>query len=412
MMDVNHASDRPAVLAAAVIMWGSTAYGYINTGFSIAMIVFALYFLWTRYKKEPLPCWPLDRRMLWAFGILYAALLFTTLFHLDNMKNLSGGYFSALGFIQYTFPLWMLLYIGWTRDLRKVLCGTFYIILYAFCIFGLVKYVMLGETRLSSFYGFPTRIGMLLDMFIPMTAAFMAYYWENVRFRYASMLLLALEMICMVLAEVRGSMLAMSIAVVAVAALWMVQNRERLSKRARMVVAAAVILFVAAAAVYAVGLRWGNPSAMLGGERFMMWESSFHMWMDHPFAGIGLNEWQAAYAEGPYHPAASREAGQVMPHNVFVYFFATAGTVGGLAYVAYCALMLAWLTDQTKKQAANPFAWAMLFLFIAATAHGLVDQTFILKLTGRVFYMLLGIGILFLRTGEAGQIGEKIYGRK
>lgn len=411
-MDRQHISNKPAMLAAALILWGSTAYGYINTGFSIAMIVFVLYFLWTRYKKEPLPRWRLDRRMLWAFGILYSALLFTTLFHLDNMKNLSGGYFSAWGFIQYTFPLWMLLYIGWTRDVRKILCGTFYVILYAFCIFGLVKYVAMGETRLSSFYGFPTRIGMLLDMFIPFTAAFMAYYWKNVRFRYASILLLILEMICMVLAEVRGSMLAMSIAVVSVAALWMARNRERMPKRLRMAVAAAVVLFVAAAAVYAVGLRWGNPAAMLGGERFMMWESSFHMWMDHPFAGIGLDEWKAAYKEGIYHPAASREAGQVMPHNVFVYFFATAGTVGGLAYVAYCALMLAWLTDKTKKQGNNPFAWAMLFMFIAAAAHGLVDQTFILKLTGRVFYMLLGVGILFTRPGEIGKVRENIHGEK
>lgn len=390
-------ANIPAGLTAVILVWGATAYGYINTGFSIAMISFALYFLWTRYKREPWPRWQLDRSMMWAVGILYGALLISTLFHLDNIKNLSGGYFSAAGFIQYTFSLWMLLYVGWTRDVRKIICGTFYVILYAFCLFGLAKYIMLGESRLSSFYGFPTRIGMLLDMFIPFTAAFLGYYWKNKMFRWASFLLLVLEILCLILAEVRGSMLALSLAAVLVAAVWLARNHERIPKRVQRSVILAVLLFVAAAAVYAITLRWGNYAGMIGGERFMMWESSFHMWLDHPLTGIGLNEWQAAYREGPYHPAASREAGQVMPHNVFIYFFATAGAIGGLAYLAYCGLMMSWFLDNTRKLANNPFSWAMLFMFVAATAHGLVDQTFILKLTGRVFYMLLGVGILFLK---------------
>lgn len=124
-------TDKAALVTAGVVVWGATAYQYINTGFSIAMIVFALYFLWTRYKREPLPRWRLDRRMLLAFAVLYGALFFTTLFHLDNLKNLSGGYFSALGFVQYTLPLWMLLYVGWTRDVRKAVVSVFYVILYA-----------------------------------------------------------------------------------------------------------------------------------------------------------------------------------------------------------------------------------------------------------------------------------------
>lgn len=388
----------PSLMTAAIIVWGATAYGYINTGFSIAMISFALYFFWTRYKKEPWPHWQLDRRMVWALGILYGALLVSTLFHLDNIKNLGGGYFSAVGFIQYTFPLWMLLYVGWTRDIRKIICITFYVILYAFCLFGIAKYIVLGESRLSSFYGFPTRIGMLLDMFIPFTVAFLGYYWKNRLFRWGSFLLIVLEIICLILAEVRGSMLALSLAVIFVAAVWITRNRAQIPKRVQRSVILAVFLFVVVAAVYAITLRWGNYAGMIGGERFMMWESSFYMWIDHPLTGIGLNEWQAAYAEGPYHPAASREAGQVMPHNVFIYFFSTAGTIGGLAYLAYCGLMLSWLLENTRKWADNPFSWAMLFMFTAATTHGLVDQTFILKLTGRVFYLLLGIGLLFLRS--------------
>lgn len=394
-------TDKSALVTAGVIVWGSTAYQYINTGFSIAMIVFALYFLWTRYRKEPFPQWKLNGHMLLALVILYGALFISTIFHLDNMKNLSGGYFSAFGFVQYTLPLWMLLYVGWTRDVRKAIVAVFYAILYALCVYGLIKYAVIGEGRLTSFYHFPTRIGMMMDMFIPFTAGFMAYYWKYVRFRYLSILLLVLEMLCLLLAEVRGSMVALAIAAIVTSVVWVQVNRTRVSKRVRYWLLAAVFLFAAIAVVYSVWLRWGSYAWMIGGERFMMWESSFRMWIDHPLAGIGLDEWQAAYAEGPYHPAASREAGQVMPHNVFVYFFATAGTIGGAAYLAYCGLMLSWLVNNAKKMATNPFSWALLFMFIAATMHGLTDQTFILKLTGRIFYMLLGVGILFLRDYPA-----------
>lgn len=390
-------TDKAALVTAGIVVWGATAYQYINTGFSIAMIVFALYFLWTRYKREPLPRWRLDRRMLLAFAVLYGALFFTTLFHLDNLKNLSGGYFSALGFVQYTLPLWMLLYVGWTRDVRKAITAVFYAILYALCVYGLIKYVVTGEDRLTSFYFFPTRIGMMLDMFIPFTAAFMGYYWQHKKFRAASMLLLALEFLCLICTQIRGSLLALSLAVIGVICVWLMRNNESVPSRVKKGILLAGAVFVAAAVSYSIYIGLANPLKMIGGERFMMWGSSFHMWLDHPLAGIGLDEWQAAYAEGPYHPAASREAGQVMPHNVFVYFFATAGTIGGAAYLAYCGLMLSWLVNGTKKLAANPFSWALLFMFIAATMHGLTDQTFILKLTGRIFYMLLAVGILFER---------------
>ena len=390
-------TDKAALVTAGIVVWGATAYQYINTGFSIAMIVFALYFLWTRYKREPLPRWRLNRRMLLAFAVLYGALFFTTLFHLDNLKNLSGGYFSALGFVQYTLPLWMLLYVGWTRDVRKAITAVFYAILYALCVYGLIKYVVTGEDRLTSFYFFPTRIGMMLDMFIPFTAAFMGYYWQHKKFRAASMLLLALEFLCLICTQIRGSLLALSLAVIGVICVWLMRNSESVPSRVKKGILLAGAVFVAAAVSYSIYIGLANPLKMIGGERFMMWGSSFHMWLDHPLAGIGLDEWQAAYAEGPYHPAASREAGQVMPHNVFVYFFATAGTIGGAAYLAYCGLMLSWLVNGTKKLAANPFSWALLFMFIAATMHGLTDQTFILKLTGRIFYMLLAVGILFER---------------
>lgn len=386
----------PAAFTAAVVTWGATAYNYMNTGFSVAMIVFALFAIYTLVKREKIPAIRLDRRLIEAFVIFYASLFVSTLFHLDAVKNLYGGYFSAFGFLLYTLPLWMLLYIGWNRDIRKIACLTLYIILYALCLYGIGKYIVMGESRLSSFYHFPTRISMMLDMFLPFTAAIALYYRKKSPcFFKAGVILLPLELVTLYLAEVRGSMMGLSAAVVVTLLLWLHYQGKLFSRKNRILLIGGAVLFVLAAVLYAVFLRWGNMNAMMGGERFLMWESSWHMWLDHPLTGIGLNGWQAAYASGPYHPAAAKEAGQIMPHNVFIYFFATAGLLGGLGYVAYCVLVFLYLLHRISRHQDDIFGWALFFAFIAATVHGLTDQTFILKLTGRIFYMLMGISLLF-----------------
>lgn len=397
-MDHGEGLMWPAAVTAAAITWGATAYNYTNTGFSAAMIVFALFVVYTLFKREKVPAIHLDRNLAGAFVILYGALFIATLFHLDNIKNLYGGYFCAVGFVLYTLPLWMLLYVGWERDIRKIACLTLYAVLYALCLYGIGKYFALGESRLSSFYHFPTRIGMMLDMFIPFTVAIALYYRRKCPWIFkAGIILLPLEMVTLYLAEVRGSIMGISAAVVVMLVLWLHYRGKALSGETRFLLIGGAAVFVLVVAVYAVFLRWGNMNAMMGGERFLMWQSSWYIWLDHPLTGIGLNGWQAAYASGPYHPLNSTEAGQVMPHNVFVYFFATAGLLGGLGYVAYCVLFLLYLIRRIAVHTDDIFGWALLFAFVAATVHGMTDQTFILKLTGRIFYMLMGISLLFER---------------
>lgn len=385
----------PANLAAMAVVWGATAYGYTNVGFSAALIVFCLYLLFDIYKNKRITVIQVPRCMGWGMGILYGGLFISTLFHLDHMKNLNGGYFSAVGFILYTLPLWMILYIGWKEDIRKAAGIMLYAILYAMCLYGIVRYFALSETRLDSFYHFPTRIGMMLDMLIPVTAAYGYYYRKETLWKYGAVVLLVLEVVTLFLARVRGSVMALAAAVLLAVLLWLVKNRHKLSGLVKAGVVGIVTLMIIFSAWYIIMLRSGNPFAEKGGERFMMWESSYEMFVDHPVAGVGLNEWQQLYAEGKYHPAASTEIGQVMPHNVFIYFFATGGLIGGVGYCLYVILMYAYLFRKVWSPSAGPFAWAMLFLFTAATVHGLVDQTFILKLTGRILYLLLGIGLLF-----------------
>lgn len=379
---------------AAIMAWGVTAYTYINTGFSIAMIAFALFFLGTLWAERSLPKIPIDRRLLWAFGLLYGTLFATTLFHLEHPKNLSGGYYCLSGFLMYTASFWMLLYVGGKYDVRKAVVYTLYAVLFAMCGYGIIKYFMLGEYRLTSFYSLGTRVAMMLDMFLPFTVAAAAYYRKNRKIFLVSEVLLVLEIIAFILVKVRGTYLAFVVALVVTFLVWAVQQRGQISSVLRKRIGLAVGILIAVLVVYGVSIGWGSMHRMLGEERLLMWESTVYMWADHPLTGIGLNDWQSLWANSEYTHPLAREHGAVHPHNVFLYFFATAGTPGGLAYLTYCALVFFYLIGKTRQHGANPFNWAMLFMFIAVMAHGLVDQSFILKLTGRIFYFMLGYSLI------------------
>lgn len=387
-------NNKGAVLTTAVLSWGVTAYTYINTGFSIAMIVFALFFLWDRWKRAPLPRIHLDRKLLWAMAILYGTLAVTTLFHLDHMKNLSGGYYCLTGFLMYTFPFWMLLYLGGRYDIRKTVVYTLYTVLYAMCVYGLIKYAVTGEYRLTSFYSLGTRVSMMMDMFFPFTVAAAVYYRKEKHFLWISLVLIALEILTLIFCKVRGTYLAFSIALLVTGVVWSLYHPLAQTKKIRKFVYGAIALVIVGMVVYGVSLGWGSMHRMLGEERLLMWESSWHMWLDHPLVGIGLNDWQSLWADSQYTHPLAKEYGAVHPHNVFIYFFTTAGTLGGLAYVAYCVLLFKVLLQKIRRHGGNPFNWAMLFIFVTVTAHGLVDQNFILKLTGRIYYFMLGFSVI------------------
>ena len=93
---------------------------YINTGMSISMIAFTLFVIAYALKNHAIPKVTLHKNILWAFVVFYACLFISTLFHLDNTGNMYGGSYSFLSYVMIPLPLFMILYIGWEHDIRKL----------------------------------------------------------------------------------------------------------------------------------------------------------------------------------------------------------------------------------------------------------------------------------------------------
>ncbi len=393
----------PAV-TAAIITCGAATDRFIKTGMSIAMIVFALFFFYSLYKKEYVRDFHLDKNVWYALLSVYGLLVFTTLFHLDNMQNVIGGEISTLGILSFTIPFWLILYVGWRWDISKGVILAFTLFGFAICLFGLYEYQVKHLTRLVTFYNFPTRAGCVLESFIPFTVALFWYFRKQKWLRMVYVLLLVLELYCLLLTETRASFLSIAGASVVLVIAVCYHGRQWISMKKRLALGAVVLLFMGAAIGYSISLANGNTYRMQGEERPMIYASTWQMWQDHKLLGIGSSEWQAAYA-GPYRPQGSKEAGQLIhPHNMFLYFLSTSGVIGALGYVLYTVFLFRYCWKRIGKTPTDPFAWAIFAAFLCFTAHGLLDATIVSKQVARIFYLLLGVSMVFahwhLRSAE------------
>lgn len=56
-----------------------------------------------------------------------------------------------------------------------------------------------------------------------------------------------------------------------------------------------------------------------------------------------------------------------------------------------------YFLKRTLKSPKDPFAWALFAIFIAYTVNGFLDATIVSKQVSRIFYLLLGVSIIFDR---------------
>lgn len=384
-------------LAAAVVVWGATAYHYINTGMSISMIAFTLFVIAYALKNHAIPKVTLHKNILWAFAVFYACLFISTLFHLDNTGNMYGGSYSFLSYVMIPLPLFMILYIGWEHDIRKTVCYTFVTIGYAICGYGIYEYAAKHMERLDSFYTSPPHVGIMMDVFIPLTIAFICYYRDNIFHLAVMSVLLVLEAATLVLTQTRGAMGALSIAIFITVLIFLFRNQIAMGKTRRRLLGMGAGLLVVLALLCSLRFGIHDPYRMQGADRPFIWKSSYHMWEDHKLAGVGLNGWKNVY-DHKYQLEGSREFKKnVHAHNTWLIFLSTGGILAFLGYNAYLILMGMYFWKRIRIYALNPFSWCMLAVFLAFVLNGLLDETFSSTSFGRLYYLAFAITLLFER---------------
>lgn len=128
-----------------------------------------------------------------------------------------------------------------------------------------------------------------------------------------------------------------------------------------------------------------------GGLRLNLWRSSLSMALDHPWLGVGPDNFLYAYRSGYILPAAWQDPNLNHPHNVLLDWWTRLG-LGGLVLAA------GWLLAGGRRlwrgifdPARAALSLGCLAAVLSALAHGLIDASYALPDLMIVWVWLLGL---------------------
>ncbi len=136
-----------------------------------------------------------------------------------------------------------------------------------------------------------------------------------------------------------------------------------------------------------------NPTRGTGFFRLHLWMSTLQMIRDHPWLGVGLDNFLYQYRGKYIRPAAWQEPDLSHPHNWVLDYASRLGLLGLAAgvwlQVAFWrrALPLRWLRDRDDRALAIGLMASMADFL----AHGLVDNSFFLVDLAFAFFLTLGL---------------------
>ncbi len=111
-------------------------------------------------------------------------------------------------------------------------------------------------------------------------------------------------------------------------------------------------------------------------ERMAHWQSAMDMWIDHPWLGVGIGNYEVAYAQYAL-PQWSLALGHA--HNYYLNIGAEAGFLGMLAYLGLwaVALLQSWRAARTASGWTWGVALGVLGVLVHLSVHNVFDNLFV-----------------------------------
>ncbi len=258
-----------------------------------------------------------------------------------------------------------------------------------------------GLPRLRSIYGSPNNVGLYLGRVIPLLLA-VALTGRGWRRRLYGLALLPV-LAAVALSFSKGAILLGLPVGMGLVLTWVAVRRWG-GRRAGMTLAVLVILallgLLIASRVPALAGRLSLDSATTD-FRVSLWKASAEMIRDHPWTGVGLDNFLYAYRGRYLRPEAWQEPDLSHPHNLVLDFWARLGILGLAALVWMQAAF--WRPAVRLARRGDgwfPLALGLLGLMAATLAHGLVDQSYFL--IDLAFAWMLTAGLAAPLAGRQG----------
>ncbi|MBI3286745.1 MAG: O-antigen ligase family protein [Chloroflexi bacterium] len=260
---------------------------------------------------------------------------------------------------------------------------------------GLYQYFVSGDVitaegvrRIKAFYGSPNNLALFLVRVAPVALAF-ALGSSGMRRRWFCAAASALLLIAMMLTYSRGALfLGLPVGLLALGAL---RGRRTLMASLAGVALLAGLALLAARPERVASLVDLNQGTTF--RRLKLWEASLEMLADHPWFGVGLDNFLYIYPR--YLKAeAAQEPDLSHPHNLILHWWLSLGLPGVIALVWFMSefarrglRLYRGLRDPTARL----IVLALLASMAGSLAHGLVDQSYFLVDLAFVFFLSLGM---------------------
>jgi putative inorganic carbon (HCO3(-)) transporter len=128
--------------------------------------------------------------------------------------------------------------------------------------------------------------------------------------------------------------------------------------------------------------------------RLRLWQASLNMIKDHPFFGVGLDNFLYQYRTRYVLPEAWQELDLSHPHNIILDYWTRLGIWGVLALVwlegAFFVKGLR-LYRRLPVQDEQALALGLMASMVACLAHGLIDNSYFLVDLAFVFFITVGV---------------------
>lgn len=266
-----------------------------------------------------------------------------------------------------------------------------------------------GVNRVRAFYGSPNNLALYLERTAAVALALTLFARMSGRLRLWWWLLTIPQLAALLLTFSKGALLLAlpaTLFVLGIGGFYLLRRRGE-GIRPLWGLAAVAVGMVFGLLPFLGTERFRSladfSAGTTGGLRLNLWRSSLRMALDHPWLGVGPDNFLYVYRSGYILPAAWQDPDLNHPHNVLLDWWTRLG-VGGLVLAGGWLLSGArrlWRGIWDDESAA--LRLGCLAAVAAALAHGLIDASYALPDLMLVWVLLLGAGTM---GPEAGRLKD------
>lgn len=348
---------------------------------STLMVVALILFLWDFYaQRESYPLQEIFSQSLVKKTLLCLGI-FLFLFALSGfLSGSKRGVEEAGHYIERFLPFVFAVLLTYKRKTvwPPVLWGIFGGSLIVF-VSAVVEIYSQHLNRFRSVLGNPNCLGGWAILLLPFILAGLYYYRHEASVKYLAAGAGIITLICLAGSKSRGAMGAL--AVMILVGIFMAWRRTFKAAIVGLVLGA---IFVGVLFSLSNNLGSGLLHRNYDQERVLLRQSGTQMFLDHPWLGVGWNNFNKVYVQQYISPSA-KEAYLFSPHNFVLHYLDESGLLGTSGLLILLGGQFYCLMRHTvKKGQVNWWAFADFVGFVGMWAHGMVD---IINMNR--FYMML-----------------------